>query len=69
MVDPAGDCMIELYAQGKVAALVDVPAKEKSWNSSRNMAPLTIGLGPAFAGEDVDYVVETMQSRSCQNHY
>ena len=62
MVDPAGDCMIELSAQGKVAALVDAILAKRNLGTSRNMAPLTIGLGPGFfAGEDVDYVVETMR--------
>lgn len=29
------------------------------------MAPLTVGLGPGFtAGEDVDYVIETMRGHS-----
>ena len=62
MVDPAGNCMIELSAQGKVAALVDAILAKRNLGTSRNMAPLTIGLGPGFfAGEDVDYVVETMR--------
>lgn len=62
MVDPAGDCMIELSAQGKVAALVDAILAKRNLGTSRNMAPLTIGLGPGFsAGRDVDYVVETMR--------
>ena len=62
MVDPAGNCMIELSAHGKVAALVDAILAKRNLGTSRNMAPLTIGLGPGFfAGEDVDYVVETMR--------
>ncbi len=29
------------------------------------MAPLTVGLGPGFtAGEDVDYVIETMRGHN-----
>ena len=48
MVDPAGDCMIELSAQGKVAALVDAILAKRNLGTSRNMAPLTIGLGPGF---------------------
>ena len=52
----------ELSAQGKVAALVDAILAKRNLGTSRNMAPLTIGLGPGFfAGEDVDYVVETMR--------
>ena len=62
MVDPAGNCIIELSAQGKIAALVDAILAKRNLGTSRNMAPLTIGLGPGFfAGEDVDYVVETMR--------
>ena len=44
------------------AALVDAILAKRNLGTSRNMAPLTIGLGPGFfAGEDVDYVVETMR--------
>lgn len=62
MVDPAGKCITELLAQGKVSALVDAILAKRNLGTTRDMAPLTIGLGPGFsAGEDVDYVVETMR--------
>lgn len=62
MVDPADRCIGELAAQGKVAALVDAILAKRNLGTTRDMAPLTIGLGPGFfAGEDVDYVVETMR--------
>ena len=46
----------------KPDALIDAILAKRNLGTSRNMAPLTIGLGPGFfAGEDVDYVVETMR--------
>ena len=42
--------------------LVDGIMAKKNLGTSRDMAPLTVGLGPGFtAGEDVDYVIETMR--------
>ena len=42
--------------------LVDGILAKKNLGTSRSMAPLTIGLGPGFtAGQDVDYVIETMR--------
>ena len=62
MVDLAGKCIGELAAQGKVAALVDAILAKRNLGTTRDMAPLTVGLGPGFfAGKDVDYVVETMR--------
>ena len=62
MVDPAAACIAELSAQGKVSALVDAILAKRNLGTTKDMAPLTIGLGPGFfAGEDVDYVVETMR--------
>ena len=44
------------------AALVDGILAKRNLGTSRDMAPVTIGLGPGFeAGEDVDFVVETMR--------
>ena len=38
---------------------------KKNLGTSRDMAPLTVGLGPGFtAGEDVDYVIETMRGHN-----
>ena len=62
MVDPSGKCIRELSAKGRVSALVDAILAKRNLGTSREMAPLTIGLGPGFfAGKDVDYVVETMR--------
>ena len=45
--------------------LVDGIMAKKNLGTSRDMAPLTVGLGPGFtAGEDVDYVIETMRGHS-----
>lgn len=44
------------------AAVIDAVLAKKNLGTSREMAPLTIALGPGFcAGEDVDFVVETMR--------
>lgn len=62
MADPAGACIRTLREQGRVDALVDAILAKKNLGTAREMAPLTVGLGPGFtAGEDVDYVVETMR--------
>ena len=45
--------------------LVDGIMAKKNLGTSRDMAPLTVGLGPGFtAGEDVDYVIETMRGHN-----
>lgn len=42
--------------------VVDAILAKKNLGTRRNMAPLTIGLGPGFtAGQDVDVVIETMR--------
>ncbi len=47
------------------AVLVDATMAKRNLGTNRDMAPLTIALGPGFtAGEDVDYVVETMRGPS-----
>lgn len=62
IVDPTGTCIGALHEQGKVAALIDAILAKKNLGTTKEMAPLTIGLGPGFtAGLDVDYVVETMR--------
>ena len=46
--------------QVRPAALVDAILAKKNLGTMRDMAPLTIALGPGFtAGVDVDFVVET----------
>ena len=56
VVDPQAKMLDEL----KPAAVVDAILAKRNLGTSRDMAPLTIALGPGFvAGQDVDAVVET----------
>ena len=56
MIDPDGAVIREV----KPAAVVDGILAKKNLGTTRDMAPLTIALGPGFtAGVDVDLVVET----------
>ena len=49
-----------LPLQARPAVLVDAIIAKKNLGTTREMAPLTIALGPGFAaGQDVDVVVET----------
>ena len=58
MVDPLGESISEL----KPFALVDGILAKKNLGTEKNMAPVTIALGPGFsAGKDVDAVIETMR--------
>ncbi len=60
LVDPDCSCLKEL----KPAALVDAILAKKNLGTARDMAPVTVALGPGFtAGEDVDAVIET-----CRGH-
>lgn len=74
LVDPEGTCLKRWSmagaesaaekgsAQWRPAALVDAILAKRNLGTTRDMAPLTIALGPGFeAGEDVDFVVETMR--------
>ena len=61
MVDPKG----ELIPQVQPAALVDAILAKKNLGTTKDMAPLTIGLGPGFcAGADVDAVIETKRGHN-----
>ena len=56
LADPELRCREELRPD----ALVDAILAKKNLGTTRDMAPLTIALGPGFtAGQDVDVVVET----------
>ena len=56
LVDPMG----ESIAQLKPLAVVDAILAKKNLGTKRDMAPITVGLGPGFtAGCDVDAVIET----------
>lgn len=61
LVDPKG----ESIAQARPDVLVDAILAKKNLGTTKNMAPLTIGLGPGFcAGEDVDVVIETKRGHN-----
>ena len=46
-------------------ALVDAILAKKNMGTTKDMAPITIALGPGFeAGRDVDYVIETMRGHN-----
>lgn len=56
LVDPNADCIKDL----KPLAVIDAILAKKNLGTSRDMAPITIALGPGFcAGVDVDAVIET----------
>ena len=59
LVDPKGESIRLL----KPKVVVDAILAKKNLGTTRNMAPLTIALGPGFtAGVDVDFVVETKRA-------
>ena len=61
MVDTAGDTLKKY----RPAALVDAILAKRNLGTTREMADLTVALGPGFvAGDDVDYVVETMRGHN-----
>ena len=56
MTDPDGT----MIRQMRPHAVIDAILAKKNLGTSKDMAPLTIALGPGFcAGIDVDYVIET----------
>ena len=58
LVDESGDAAKEL----KPDAMIDAILAKKNLGTTREMAPLTVALGPGFeAGKDVDFVVETQR--------
>lgn len=58
LVDPEGNSISQLQP----LAVVDGILAKKNLGTHRQMAPITIGLGPGFeAGKDVDAVIETMR--------
>lgn len=61
LIDPAGEAIERL----KPLAVVDAILAKKNLGTHREMAPITIGLGPGFeAGKDVDVAVETMRGHN-----
>ena len=58
LVDESGEAAKEL----KPDALIDAILAKRNLGTAREMAPLTVGLGPEFeAGKDVDFVIETQR--------
>lgn len=56
LIDPNG----EAISAFKPLAVVDAILAKKNLGTHRNLAPITVALGPGFtAGEDVDAVIET----------
>ena len=52
-------------AEYRPDALIDAILAKRNLGTSRDMAPLTIALGPGFiAGEDCDFVIETMRGHN-----
>ena len=58
LVDETGESVKKLRPD----ALIDAILAKKNLGTTREMAPLTIALGPGFeAGKDIDYVIETQR--------
>jgi xanthine dehydrogenase accessory factor len=61
LIDPKGECIKEC----KPIAVVDAILAKKNLGTIREMANITVALGPGFvAGEDVDAVIETMRGHN-----
>ena len=61
LVDPKGDAIRTLRPE----VVVDAILAKKNLGTSRDMAPLTVALGPGFeAGKDVDLVIETRRGHN-----
>lgn len=61
LVDPAGLSIAAL----RPAVVVDAILAKKNLETTKEMAPLVIALGPGFtAGEDVDVVIETKRGHN-----
>ena len=61
LVDPMGESIARL----KPLAVIDAILAKKNLGTNRNMAPITLALGPGFvAGEDVDAVIETKRGHN-----
>ena len=61
LVDPTGESISVMNP----LAVVDAILAKKNLGTKRDMAPITIALGPGFtAGEDVDAVIETKRGHN-----
>lgn len=66
LVDPEGISIGKLHPD----VLVDAILAKKNLGTTKEMAPLTIGLGPGFtADQDVDVVIETMRGSTLGKVY
>ena len=58
LIDESGEAVRELRPD----ALIDAILAKRNLGTTREMAPLTVALGPGFeAGKDVDFVIETQR--------
>lgn len=61
LVDEEASCIASLAP----AVVIDAILAKRNLGTHREMAPITIGLGPGFtAGQDVDAVIETMRGHN-----
>lgn len=61
MIDPKGESISKL----KPIAVVDAILAKKNLGTTKDMAPIVVGVGPGFvAGEDVHAVVETLRGHN-----
>ncbi|MGE5628249.1 MAG: selenium-dependent molybdenum cofactor biosynthesis protein YqeB [Solirubrobacterales bacterium] len=61
LVDPKADILTKM----KPLVIVDAILAKKNLGTNKNMAEITIGLGPGFsAGKDVDIVIETKRGHN-----
>ena len=61
LVDPLGESIHRMMP----LAVVDAILAKKNLGTNRNMAPITVALGPGFvAGKDVDAVIETKRGHN-----
>ena len=61
LVDTKAACISDLAP----AVVIDAILAKRNLGTCRDMAPITIGLGPGFtAGQDVDAVIETMRGHN-----
>lgn len=61
LVDPKGESIRQLHP----VAVVDAILAKRNLGTHREMAPITVGMGPGFeAGKDVDAVIETMRGHT-----
>ena len=61
LVDPMGEAIVKL----KPLAVVDAILAKRNLGTHKEMAPITVALGPGFtASEDVDAVIETKRGHN-----